>query len=44
MVRVYLAAPDLQAGGFVPNATVAIANLSGKASTEEAAFAAERAD
>lgn len=42
VVRVYLAAPDLQAGGFVPNATVAIANLSGKAGTEEAAFAAER--
>lgn len=42
VVRVYLAAPDLQASGFVPNATVAIANLSGKASTEDAAFAAER--
>lgn len=43
VVRVYLAAPDLQANGFVPNATVAIANLSGKASTEDAAFATERA-
>lgn len=43
VVRVYLAAPDLQASGFVPNATVAIANLSGKASTEDAAFATERA-
>ncbi|TDZ42442.1 hypothetical protein CCUG63695_02416 [Mycobacteroides franklinii] len=42
VVRVYLAAPDLQASGFVPNATVAIANLSGKASTEDDAFAAER--
>ncbi|ORA59795.1 LpqN/LpqT family lipoprotein [Mycobacteroides franklinii] len=42
VVRVYLAAPDLQAGGFVPNTTVAIANLSGKASTEDDAFAAER--
>lgn len=43
VVRIYLAAPDLQANGFVPNATVAIANLSGKASTEDAAFATERA-
>lgn len=43
IVRVYLAAPDLQANGFVPNTTVAIANLTGKASTEDAAFAAERA-
>ncbi|MBB4855605.1 hypothetical protein HNP40_003012 [Mycobacteroides chelonae] len=43
IVRVYLAAPDLQANGFVPNTTVAIANLTGKASTEDAAFATERA-
>lgn len=42
VVRVYLAAPDLQSSGFVPNTTVAIANLSGKASTEDDAFAAER--
>ncbi len=42
VVRVYLAAPDLQANGFVPNATVAMANLTGKVSTEEAAFAAEQ--
>ncbi|BAX97145.1 hypothetical protein MSTE_01828 [Mycobacteroides stephanolepidis] len=42
VVRVYLSAPDLQAKGFVPNATVAMANLTGKVSTEEAAFAAEQ--
>lgn len=42
VVRVYLSAPDLQANGFVPNATVAIANLTGKVASEDAAFAAER--
>lgn len=42
VVRIFLAGKDLESNGFVPNATVAIANLSGKASNEEAAFAAER--
>ncbi|MBA0048516.1 LpqN/LpqT family lipoprotein [Mycobacteroides sp. LB1] len=42
VVRIYLAATNLQSNGFVPNATVAIANLTGKASNEDAAFAAER--
>lgn len=43
VVRIYLAASGLESNGFVPNATVAIANLTGKVSSEDAAFAAERA-
>lgn len=42
IVRIYLSAKDVETNGFVANATVAIANLTGKVSSEESAFAAER--